>query len=438
MVWMDRLGIMTGILIACIGIGLLITPCLAEERYLSGGPDLFVSLGSTSELIPGATAELPVAIGNKGTVTMEFYHPLSMQPMYPPTTAMSTIIELLPGDAPVLVRSNPQIIGDVQAGQIVPATFTVDVPHAAPAGNYTMLARINYSYVPRVEQVGTTDMTYYFKEAVTVLPLPIKIRRMVILAVDKVESNDLSAGGEGVINFTIRNTGQDTGIGTSLFLVPAESSPIVPYSNSVYIGEFPPGSILQPSFKVAVSGKAAPGLSYPLSLYAAYKDFKGADATSPSVTSGVSFQDKISFEPVNTSSVVNPGTKGTVRVTYKNTGNSRVYNAKARISVINPFSSDDDTAYLGNLGPGESATAIFSVKTDSGAVVKMYSADSEVQYTDESGTVYTSDNIPVPINVQADPTPGIAGVVIVILIIAGGVFLWYRRKKTTGSQGKTP
>ena len=84
MVWMDRLGIMTGILIACIGIGLSITPCLAGERYLSGGPDLFVSLGSTSELIPGATAELPVTIGNKGTVTMENYYYLSMQPMYPP------------------------------------------------------------------------------------------------------------------------------------------------------------------------------------------------------------------------------------------------------------------------------------------------------------------------------------------------------------------
>jgi hypothetical protein len=435
---MDRLGIMTGILIACIGIGLSITPCLAGERYLSGGPDLFVSLGSTSELIPGATTELPVTIGNKGTVTMENYYYLSMQPMYPPTTAKSTIIELLPGDAPVLVRSNSQIIGDVEAGQIVPATFTVDIPQAATAGNYTMLVRINYSYVPQIEQQGNTDMTYYFKEGETVLPVPVKIRRMVVLAIEKVESNNLSAGGEGVIDFTIRNTGQDTGIGTSLFLVPAGSSPIVPFSNSVYIGEFPPGSTIQPSFKVAVSGEAAPRLSYPLSLYAAYKDFTGADATSPSVTAGVSFQDKISFERVNTSSVVNPGTKGTVKVTYKNTGTSTVYNTKARISVINPFSSDDDTAYLGDLSPGESATAIFSVKTDGGAMVKMYSADSEVQYNDESGTVYTSDNIPVPIDVQPDPTPGIAGVVLVILIIAGGVFLWYRRKKTTGSQGKTP
>jgi len=438
MVWMDRLGIITGILIACIGIGLSITPCLAGDRYLSGGPDLFVSLGSTSELIPGTTAELPVTIGNKGTITMELYHYLSMQPMYLPTTAKSTTIDLLPGDAPVLVRSNPQTIGEVQAGQIVPSTFIVDVPQAAPAGNYTMLVRIRYSYVPRVEQEGTTDMTYYFKDEETVLPLPIEIRRMVILAVEKVESNDLWAGGEGVIDFTIRNTGQDTGIGTSLFLVPEGASPVVPYSNSVYIGDFPPGSTTQPSFKVAVSGEADPGLSYPLSLYAEYKDFEGASATSPSVTTGVSFQDKVSFERVSPPSVVNPGTKGTASVTYKNTGNTTVYNAKARISVINPFSSDDDTAYLGDLGPGASSTALFSVKTDGGAMLKMYSADSEVQYTDEDGTVYNSDNIPVLIDVQADPTPGIAGAVLVILIIAGGAFLWHRRKKMTGSQGKKP
>jgi hypothetical protein len=438
MVWMDRLEIMTGILIACIGTGLLTTPCLAGERYLSGGPDLFLSLGSTSELIPGTTTELPVTIGNKGTITMELYNFLSMQPMYLPTTAKSSIIELLPGDAPVLVRSNPQIIGDVQAGQVAPASFTVDVPQSAQAGNYTMLARISYSYVPRIEQEGTADMTYYFKDEETVLPLPIEIRRMVILAVEKVQSNDLSAGGEGFIDFTLRNTGQDTGIGTSLFLVPEGASPVVPYSNSVYIGEFPPGSTALTRFKVAVSGEADPRLSYPLSLYAAYKDFEGADATSPSVTTGVSFQDKVSFERVSSPSVVNPGKTGTVSITYKNTGNSRVYNAKARISVINPFSSDDDTAYLGDLSPGESATALFSVKTDGGAMLKTYSADSEVQYTDEGATTYTSDNIPVLIDVQADTTPGMAGAVLAILIIAGGAFLWYRRKKTTRSQGKTP
>ncbi len=435
---MDRLRIMTGILIACIGIGLSITPCLAGDRYLSGGPDLFVSLGSTSELIPGATEELPVTVGNKGTITLETYNYLSMQPMYLPTTAKSTVIELLPGDAPVLVRSNPQIIGEVQAGQIVPVTFSVDVPQAAPAGNYTMLARISYSYVPRIEQQGTADMTYYFKENETVLPVPIEIRRMVILAIEKVQSNDLSAGGEGVIDFTIRNTGQDTGIGTSLFLVPEGASPFVPFSNSVYIGDFPPGSTIQPAFKVAVSGEAAPGISYPVSLYAAYKDFRGAAATSPPVTAGVSFQDKIVFERVNTSSVVSPGSKLPVKVTYRNTGNSKVYNAKARISVINPFSSDDDTAYLGDLGPGESATALFSVKTDGGAMIKTYSADSEVRYTDEGATDYTSDNIPVLIDVQADSATGMAGAVLAIFVIAGGAFVWYRRKKKTEAQGKAP
>jgi len=61
-----------------------------------------------------------------------------------------------------------------------------------------------------------------------------------------------------------------------------------------------------------------------------------------------------------------------------------------------------------------------------------------VRYTDEGATDYTSDNIPVLIDVQADPTPGMAGAVLAILVIAGGAFLWYRRKKKTESQGKAP
>jgi len=44
----------------------------------------------------------------------------------------------------------------------------------------------------------------------------------------------------------------------------------------------------------------------------------------------------------------------------------------------------------------------------------------------------------VLIDVQADPTPGMAGAVLAILVIAGGAFLWYRRKKKTESQGKAP
>ena len=62
------------LLILCTGFGLCVSPCLAGERYMSGGPELFVSLDSSDELVPGNTIELPLVIGNKGKDTMELYN----------------------------------------------------------------------------------------------------------------------------------------------------------------------------------------------------------------------------------------------------------------------------------------------------------------------------------------------------------------------------
>jgi len=418
--------------ILCTAIGFCINPCMAGERYMSGGPELFVSLDSSDELVPGNTMELPLVVGNKGKDTMELYNYYSIQPEYLPTTAKFATAMLLPGNAPVKVRSNPQIIGDVPSGAVVPAVFVVEVPQDAKAGLYTMQARITYQYVPEAEQQGTYDIEYYFKDAETVLPVPVVVRKMVILSVENSESNNLPAGGDGYITFSIRNTGQDTGNRTSVYLAPVGASPVVPYSNGVYIGKLPPGGTAQPRFKVAVSSNADPLQSYPVSMYAMYDDFEGNTVTSPPVSTGVTFGEKVTFGRVSAPSVINPGKTGIVSVTYKNTGNSTVYNAQARISVIDPFSSDDDTAYLGNLKPGESATALFSVKSDAGATIKTYSANSEVQYTDAGNTAYTSDNIPVLIDVQPDSNTGTIVIVLIIAVIAGVAYLWRRKKKTTG------
>ncbi|MFA4876998.1 MAG: S-layer protein [Methanoregula sp.] len=414
--------------ILCIGIGLCIVPCQAGIRYISGGPDLFVSLDSTNQLIPGTTVDIPLVIENKGKNTMELYNAYTLQPDYLPSTAKFATVALVAGDAPVRVKSNPQIVGDIPSGAIVPAGFTVEIPQDAKAGNYTMQAIISYQYVPQVQQQTTADIEYYFKDTKTIRPVPVVVRPMVILTVDNVQSNNLHAGGEGYITFSIRNTGQDTGNRTSVYLTPEGASPVVPYSNGIYIGNLPPGGTASPRFKTAVSDNADPTQTYPLMMYAVYRDFEGNTVTSPPVSTGVKFGEKVRFERTSTPSVIHPGKTGLVSVTYKNTGNSTVYNAQARISVIDPFSSDDDTAYLGDLKPGQSSVALFSVQTTAGATIKTYSIASEVQYTDAANTAFTSDNIPVLIDVQPASGTVLIAAVLIILIIAGGAYLWFRKK----------
>jgi hypothetical protein len=83
------------------------------------------------------------------------------------------------------------------------------------------------------------------------------------------------------------------------------------------------------------------------------------------------------------------------------------------------------------MDPGQSATALFSVKTDAGATIKVYSADSEIQYTDAANTAYISDNVPVLIDVQPDSVTWIIGAVVLILIVACGGYLLHRKRKKT-------
>ena len=114
-------------------------------------------------------------------------------------------------------------------------------------------------------------------------------------------------------------------------------------------------------------------------------------------------------------------------MTYKNTGNSTVLNAQGLINVIDPFSSEDDIAYLGDK-TGTVCYRVIQDQTEAGATIKTYSVDSEIGYTDPYRTEFTSG---IPGNSRC-PT-GFRHldhrVSSIIVIAGGGLFLWYRKKR---------
>jgi len=418
------------LLMLCILSALIAGPCMAGESYISGGPDLAVSLESVNELVPGTTTELPLLIENRGTVTMTTYTRYTIPTMYMPTTALGATVQLLPGNAPVIVKTNPQKVGDVAASEIVPVSYDIEVPQGVPAGNYTMLARITYQYVPQAVQITSTDITYYFKDDSVTIPVPVTVRPIVMPSVVEVESLGLHAGGEGYLAVTLNNTGQDTGRDTSVYLVPSGVSPLVPSTNGIYIGNFPPGNTTKARFKITVAQDADPTQTYPVALYLTYTDFEGNIVQSPLVNTGMNFKEKIRFQAQKDPIIIHPGKTDVVNVTYTNVGSQPAYNAQARISVVDPFTSEDDTAYMGTILPGHSATALFSIKADGKATPKMYSVNSEIQYTDLSNTEYTSDTIQVLATVENDSTPVLLPAVILILAIAGIIaYIMYKKSR---------
>jgi hypothetical protein len=104
--------------------------------------------------------------------------------------------------------------------------------------------------------------------------------------------------------------------------------------------------------------------------------------------------------------------------------------AVARLSIFKPFSSTDDQAYIGTLGPGETKTVVFRLDTDSDATPKEYGINSEIKYTDVKGDTIISESMKIPVAVKS-PAQNLLlpAVVVLIVLIAAGAIIYRRGKK---------
>lgn len=407
-------------------------PVMAGDKYSSGQPEIAAGIVGSNELHIGEKTDLTVSISNAGVFSMKFVDEGAITPDYLPTTALSLTAGLSSGSSPVQVTADPQILGDLKSGDIVQATFPVTVPDSVATGSYQIPLTISYQYMDQATQTGIDDIEYSFRNEEKTLNLPVTLRPAVSLEVTSVDTGDLNVGGEGHIIVTVQNVGSDTGKETVFILQPVGNSPIVPYQDSLYVGDYPEGDTATLSYKVSVATDADPAIQYPLKLYATYTDYQGLPAETGQKDLSAGFRPKVSFAVVNDPETLSSGKKGVISVDYKNTGSSPVYNAQAGINIVDPFTSEDDQSYLGTIQPGETATAMFKLNVNGGSTAKQYALDSEIRYTDINQTEYVSDPIKVPVNVT-DSSEGdlIIPVVILLLILLGGGFLYYRRTKQT-------
>lgn len=404
----------------------------AGEKIYSGGPDISAVLSGTNEIPAGQQIPLSVLIENSGSIDMKFVDSGYITPDYLPTTARSVKARLEPGTSPVTIRSDPQIIGDLPSGSVVPVTFVITVPQDAHAGTYYLDCIVTYEYMAEAVQVGIDDIEYRFKDEEITIPVLVTLRKDVLLNVTNIKGENMYAGGNGYLTLEVTNSGTDTGRDTVLYLSASEASPVIPVDSQVYIGDFLPGDTAKTRFKVSVSSDADATREYPLALFASYKDYEGIATMSDSVTFGAGFAEKISFEVVSEPAVVHAGATDEIQVTYKNMGKNTVYQAESRISVVDPFTSNDDSAYIGELKPGESGSAVFSLQVDSDATIKEYALDSLIRYTDDENNNFVSDPVKILIDVNKPENTllYISLIIIIILVACGGYYLRQKKKVT--------
>jgi len=411
----------------------LISPALAGTKYMSGSPDLSAYISGSNEFRPGDDVSLAIVIQNTGLNEYKFVQSGIVDRDDLPNTAKFLTVTLLPGDAPFVIKSDPQMLGDLKGASSVNSVFSTKVKSDAKAGTYALPVLLNYTYLYTADQYGVDTIQYTYRTQNVNITIPVKVKADVSIDVISSVTEHLNVGTEGYLNMKIKNTGSESGSKAVVKITQSGSSPVVPTDSSVYIGDFAPGSIVDCRYKVSVS-KTAVRQTYPVDVAVIYQNSEGDFVTSRSDTIGVPVGGKVDFEITSPLPEMNPGNKKVLTVVYKNAGETPVYSAQARISAVDPFTSNDDIAYLGDLQPGQSATANFVVSVDKAATLKEYGLDSEIRYRDALDNTYISDTMKVKVNI-AGPT-GLATILsnpiylsILIATIIGIIYIVYHYRK---------
>jgi hypothetical protein len=407
-------------------------PVSGVTTYLGGSPHMSAALAGTNEFTSGQDAIIRVTVQNSGVEGMQFVLKGSIAEDDLPTTAKGVTVGLSAGGAPVIVKSDPQVVGDMKSQDLTTVAITTKITADATAGEYQLPLTIRYTYLASSEQAGTDNIQFNYQQKIETFPITIKIKPQVKIEVLDVVPENLNVGSEGYLSLKIKNTGLEDGKKASVKLIRNGASPLIPTDNSVFIGDFPSDGTVTCRYRISVSSDAEQQI-YPVDVVVAYENRDGDVVSSAAETLGVPVGGKITF----TSEAVQvvQGSQGVIQVIYTNSGTTTAYKAQARLSAVKPFASSDDTAYLGDLKPGETGVARYQFSVDGIAAVKEYSLDTEVRYRDVLDNSQISDTFNVPVKVLEKPAsnglmPVLATVGVIALIGCGaGYYLLVMRRK---------
>jgi hypothetical protein len=418
------------LIMACI-----VAPALADTKYTGGSPNLSAYISGLNEFTAGSDITIPVVIENSGFNRYEEVAPDITARDDLPNTAKFVTVNLSSGDAPIVIKSDPQMIGDILGQTTGTVVFSATVNADAPAGTYMLPVDISYATLSSVDEyTAAPTFQYRYQQNNITLTVPLVIKAEVIPQVISATPYHLIAGADGYINLTLKNTGSLEGEKATVKILQDDESPIIPIDSSAYIGDFPVGSTVTRLFKVSVD-KTAVNKTYPVAVVVVYQNNEGDFVNSRTETAGVNVGGKVDFAIISPTISMSPGSKKIIQVEYKNTGDSTIKNAQALISAVTPFTSSNAVADLGDLAPGQSAIASYQISVSGNAVTKVYGLDSEIRYRDVLDNTYISD--PMKVSIDVENVTGIQGLLsntvilsIIVAALMGLIYaIWYLRKK---------
>ncbi|AGK60499.1 hypothetical protein Asulf_00472 [Archaeoglobus sulfaticallidus PM70-1] len=299
-------------------------------------------------------------------------------------------------------------VGELKPNETTEATFYIKI-NVKDGGRYPLKVRAVY-----VDANGDVKET----EAV---PFGIDVQASPVIEIKDVKSNIyVNAKGELRVTFTTSANLSDASV-----LISA-NPPLSVLSSEYYIGNIEKGKEYTAIFKLKASGESKP-VRYPVKLYIKYRALNEY-AETDEVSVGVKVNPKLSFEVLGTPSI-QAGTEKVVTFKIVNTGDFEIKDANARITIVDPFTSTDDTSFIGDLKPNESKEVRFKIKVDSDATPKIYALNLEVKYKDLEGEWVTSEPAKALIDVKPSKPPYMLyGVFVLVALVAIGAYVRSRKK----------
>jgi hypothetical protein len=429
------------ILLAVALFALVVGTTVPVLAAVAGKPNLKATVVGSQELMVGQVGAFQVMIQNTGTFSGDVEDPADQVmatgyltatgvTLVPPcTTAIGVTVNLTSGSSSIEVVSGAASIGTLSRGMSTtqPITFQLYIHKDAQPGTYKLNLKLEYQYLNDVdwlnpggtspefdfhwgsrvqqEQIAITVVGTYFSAAIT-------------------QTEGVRAGATGIITVDIQNSGASKAYGVTAEISPGTS--ISPAGPASFLGDITGNSSITTQLKVSVSREATTKSS-PVGILVKYKDERDIPRQSL-LTLGVMVEGKLNFEvqTVQVDGSLTPGSERVITVPIVNAGDYEADDAVAEINIVNPFatapfSTTDDTAYIGTLQPGESGLAKFRISVDADAVPKPYILEVEVQYWDSSGNSYTSDTMRATVTVQ-QPS-GISTTAIVLISLAAVAFV---------------
>ena len=106
----------------------------AGTKYMAGSPELSAYISGWNEVGPGDTVQLKVIIENKGVNEFKFIQSGVVDRDDLPNTAKFLTVSIAAGDAPIIIKSDPQMLGDLKGSSIASCVITTKVQSDAVPG----------------------------------------------------------------------------------------------------------------------------------------------------------------------------------------------------------------------------------------------------------------------------------------------------------------